>query len=75
MQALEDQNEQFTLAHSMSSVLSQLISKEDFPSLIEGVLDGLVDYQVPSARGACVILYGLVSTRGSDLAGNHFITM
>eukprot|EP01126_Amoeba_proteus_P067356 TRINITY_DN9930_c0_g1_i5.p1 TRINITY_DN9930_c0_g1~~TRINITY_DN9930_c0_g1_i5.p1 ORF type:complete len:1273 (-),score=291.41 TRINITY_DN9930_c0_g1_i5:204-4022(-) len=63
----EDQNEQFSLAHSMASILAKLVSKIEFPTLINTAIDGLLDTQVTGARGNCVILFGLVSERGSDL--------
>eukprot|EP01125_Pyxidicula_operculata_P019218 TRINITY_DN694_c5_g1_i1.p1 TRINITY_DN694_c5_g1~~TRINITY_DN694_c5_g1_i1.p1 ORF type:complete len:1709 (+),score=479.86 TRINITY_DN694_c5_g1_i1:28-5154(+) len=70
MQELEDQNEQFGLAHSMAGLLAKLILPQDLPSLILETIPGLVDAQLTSARGACVVIYGIVSVRGEDLKGH-----
>eukprot|EP01127_Copromyxa_protea_P018695 TRINITY_DN5940_c0_g1_i1.p1 TRINITY_DN5940_c0_g1~~TRINITY_DN5940_c0_g1_i1.p1 ORF type:complete len:1700 (-),score=516.03 TRINITY_DN5940_c0_g1_i1:86-4894(-) len=70
MVSLEDQNEQFGLAHSMASILAKLIQTAELPHLISSAIQGLVDSQVTGARGTCVILFGLVSERGADLEGH-----
>lgn len=70
MVQLEDQNEQFGLAHSMASILAKLINTNELPNVINSAIHGLLDSQVTGARGTCVILFGLVSERGADLEGH-----
>lgn len=70
MVALEDQNEQFGLAHTMASMLASVVEQKHLPSLVEGAVDGLLDTETTGARGTCVVLFGLVSARGEDLKGH-----
>eukprot|EP01125_Pyxidicula_operculata_P007550 TRINITY_DN2562_c0_g2_i2.p1 TRINITY_DN2562_c0_g2~~TRINITY_DN2562_c0_g2_i2.p1 ORF type:complete len:1126 (-),score=250.20 TRINITY_DN2562_c0_g2_i2:7-3384(-) len=69
MQQSDDQNEQFSLVHSMASILAKVLSANEIPKLVISSLPGLVDSQIAGARGTCVIIYGIISTRGSDLSG------
>jgi len=72
---LEDPNEFFALAHStLSPLIAKLTSTQELPSLLINGILGLTDSQVTSARGTCVILYGVVSARGPDIKG-HVITI
>jgi len=72
MIALEDQNEQFNHAHQMSGLIAGLVSEIEFPNLCLTGQQGLLDSQTASARGCCVILYGLITQRGKDLV-NHVV--
>jgi len=71
MAQLEDQNEQFGLAHStLAPLLAKLVTTLELPHLINNSLAGLSDSQLAGARGTCVILYGIISARGVDLKGH-----
>jgi hypothetical protein len=64
-----DVNEQFAIVHEMSALLADVVPMVELAALLTGLVRGLGDSQPQSARGTCVLLYGLVSQRGSELTG------
>jgi len=64
----EELNEQFAIVHEMAvKVISKAIPADILLDLLMSSLKGLNDLQPSSANGACVILNGLIKTRGKEL--------
>jgi hypothetical protein len=63
-----DLNDQYSTVHEMSRTLSKLVSSEEIADLILASLKGLTDSQVSSTNGTCVIVNGLIKTRGKELS-------
>lgn len=63
----DELNDQFSVIHEMSRVLSSLIIIEELPSLLLNCLKGLTDSQLASTSGTCVVLNGLIKARGKEL--------
>jgi len=60
-------NDQLAAVMEVSAILAEMVSIQELGSLLNGLIKGLNDSQVSSARGTCVVLYGLVSQRAKDL--------
>jgi len=65
-----DLNEQFAIVHEMSALLADTVPIIELAALMTGLVRGLTDSQASSARGTCVLLYGLVSQRGKELTSD-----
>jgi maestro heat-like repeat-containing protein family member 1 len=65
-----DSNEQYAIVHEMSALLSDVVPMVETVALMTGLVRGLTDSSPQAARGTCVLLYGLVSKRGSELSGD-----
>ena len=65
--AAGDMNEQLAAVMEVSAILAELVSIHELGSLLAGLIKGLGDSQASSARGTCVVLFGLVSQRAKDL--------
>lgn len=62
-------NEQLAVVMEVSAILADTVSIQELGSLLNGLIKGLNDSQASSARGTCVVLFGLVSQRAKDLHG------
>jgi hypothetical protein len=60
-------NEQFSIIHEMSRLLSKMIADSDLADLLLNLLKGLNDSQLASTSGTCVVLNGLIKVRGAIL--------
>ncbi|EAL61864.1 hypothetical protein DDB_G0291161 [Dictyostelium discoideum AX4] len=60
-------NEQFSLVFEISVIISKMISLEEIPKFLEGSIKGLQDLQAFSTNGSCIIINGLIKTRGEEL--------
>ena len=60
-------NEQLAVVMEVSAILADTVSIQELGSLLNGLIKGLNDSQASSARGTCVVLFGLVSQRAKDL--------
>lgn len=65
--AAGDLNEQLAVVMEVSAILADTVSIKELGSLLNGLIKGLNDSQESSARGTCVVLFGLVSQRAKDL--------
>eukprot|EP01133_Synstelium_polycarpum_P020470 gene20470-24563_t len=65
--ATTDVNEQFTLVFEVSTIISKMITLDEIPKFLEHSLKGLQDIQVFSTNGTCIIINGLIKTRGGEL--------
>lgn len=65
--AAGDINEQLAVVMEVSAILAETVSIQELGFLLNGLVKGLNDSQASSARGTCVVLFGLVSQRAKDL--------
>lgn len=63
----DEPNSLFSLINDLSKVLCKKISGDNLWSLVQFLLEGLVDYQGHSSSGACVVLNQIVKLRGKSL--------
>ncbi len=54
----EELNEQFSIIHELSRVLSTIVTANGLPDLLLTSLKGLNDSQLASTSGTCVVLNG-----------------
>jgi len=59
--------ELFAVAKELAGILTEAIDAAHFATVIEALLDTLDDVEIDGANGSCVILNGLIRTRGSEL--------
>ncbi|EFA77696.1 hypothetical protein PPL_12305 [Heterostelium album PN500] len=62
-----DVNEQFTLVFEISGIISKMIVLEEIPKFLECSLKGLQDLQTFSTNGSCIMINGLIKSRGGEL--------
>lgn len=60
-------NEQFVVISEMASALSSCLNEEELPQMLLHMMKGLTDAQSSSAGGTCVVINGLIKTRGKEL--------
>ncbi|EGC31710.1 hypothetical protein DICPUDRAFT_50034 [Dictyostelium purpureum] len=60
-------NEQFSLVFEISSVISKMVSLEEIPKFLEGSIKGLQDLQTFSTNGSCIMINGIIKSRGEEL--------
>ncbi|KAF2070139.1 hypothetical protein CYY_008538 [Polysphondylium violaceum] len=60
-------NEQFSMVFEVSGIISKMISLEEIPKFLEGSLKGLQDLQAFSTNGSCIMINGLIKSRGAEL--------
>lgn len=59
--------ELFAVAKELAAILTEAIDKIHLANLIEVLLETLSDVEIDGANGSCVILNGLIRTRGNEL--------
>ncbi|GFS16071.1 maestro heat-like repeat family member 1 [Elysia marginata] len=57
----------FSVVNDLSKVVSKKLPAGDLVPLIETLQQGLLDSQSHSSSGACVVLNGIMKTRGADV--------
>lgn len=62
-----DLMDQMSVVMELTSTLAEFISIGELGSLLSGLVKELNDSQGNSSRGTCVVIYGLVSHRATDL--------
>lgn len=63
----DEPNSLFSLINDLSKVLCKKISGENLWTLVQYLLEGLIDFQGHSSSGACVVLNQVVKLRGKSL--------
>ncbi|EGG22616.1 hypothetical protein DFA_04746 [Cavenderia fasciculata] len=62
-----DVNEQFQSLLEVASVIAKMMPLDELPKFLEQSLKGLQDLQTYSTNGTCIIINGLVKSRGGEL--------
>ncbi|KNC53573.1 uncharacterized protein AMSG_01283 [Thecamonas trahens ATCC 50062] len=63
----DELNAQFAVVNELTRVLVKTVPETELPDLLMALMDGLVDPEESSANGTCVVLNGLMRSRGREL--------